>query len=268
MKMINRLQTDILFGLSRYGFLAVSQFHLLTGKSVGYIREMLGSLKRKGFVKSYRVEVAHKVRAENIYYLTEQAKEFLIAHKNAFEADIKLPIGTPLVVRDYFHRYHTISVQIAIYQHFEKQGLLMDSFWTYFDKTGNARSKTLTAKCRIDLEGKAFFIPDCILTTPDNIYLIEMYCDKDSKRILNSLATHAKAISLGTPAKKFDMQVNPHVLAVFEHSGIKDAVIQRLEKITGFQSVQSLYYFASLEDVKADCSSAWKTITKETLVFT
>lgn len=266
---INRIQADLLEHIGRFGFLAVSQCVLLTGKSTGYLREMLGSLSRRGYLKSYRVEVAHKVRAENIYYLTEVAKEFLLSHKNVFADDIKLPVGTPVVVRDYFHRYHFVSVHIALYQHLQGKGISIDSFLTYFDRVGAARKGTLTAKTKIPLDdkGKETFIPDGVMIAGSRLYLIEMFCDKDTKRILATLATHARAISSGTPGKVFDMEMNPIVLSVFENEGTKNAVIKRLSAIPNFQPLKGLYFFATLETLKQSCRTAFQTITEDTLVF-
>lgn len=265
--LINRIQADLMEYIGRFGFLAVSQCVFLTGKTRGYIREMLGSLSSRGYVKSYRVEVAHKVRAENIYYLTSLAKEFLLSHKNIFADDIKLPIGTPVVVRDYFHRYHFVSVHIALYHHLMAKGINIDTFLTYFDKTGAARKGTLTAKTTIPLEGRASFIPDGIMIAGNKLYLIEMFSDKDAKRIINTLATHAGAIGLGTPGKTFDMPVNPIVLSVFENAGTKRAVIKRLAANPHFQPLKGLYFFASLDDVIKNVGQAFHTITNETLVF-
>lgn len=267
MAIINNIQAELLEALGRYGFLAVTHCRVLTGKSVGYLREMLGSLKSRKFINSYCVKVTHKIRAENIYYLTEKGKEFLLVHAKVFADDIKLPIGTPLAVRDYFHRHHFISCQIALYQHLGSLKIPVECFYTYFDKTGSARKSSLTAKSKIPLRGKAFYIPDGILKTSRKLYLIEMYADKDSKRILKSLGTHAEAIALGTPGKTFGIEVNPYVLAVFEYTGIKEAVIKRLRDMEGFKSLQDLYYFASLEEVKNDPADAWKTINNETIKF-
>ena len=268
MELLNNIQGEILEHLGRFGFLAVSQFRMLTGKSVGYLREMLGSLSRRGYIKSYRVEVTHKVRAENIYYLTGLGKEFLLAHKNVFADDIKLPVGTPLVVRDYFHRYHFVSVHISIYHYLKAYHIPLSFFLTYFDKTGSVKKGNLTAKTRIPLEGQGFFIPDGIFKTDSSLYLLEMYCDKDTKRILNSLAAHARAIALGTPAMSFGMgKTNPYVLAVFAHDGIRQAVIKRLQHNENFTPMSKLFFFASLEDVQKDCGNAWQTINGERLMF-
>lgn len=265
--LINRIQSDLMEYIGRFGFLAVSQCVFLTGKTRGYIREMLGSLSSRGYVKSYRVEVAHKVRAENIYYLTSLAKEFLLSHKNIFADDIKLPIGTPVVVRDYFHRYHFVSVHIALYHHLMAKGIPIDTFLTYFDKTGAARKGTLTAKTVIPLEGKASFIPDGIMIASGKLYLIEMFSDRDTKRIINTLATHASAIALGTPGKTFAMGVNPIILSVYENTGTMTAVIKRLASNPHFQPLKGLYFFASLEAVKANVGKAFIDINSSSLGF-
>lgn len=266
--LLNRIQSDLLEYIGRFHFLAVSQCVLLTGKSKGYVREMLGKLSGRGYLKSYRVEVAHKVRAENIYYLTSLAKDFLLSHKNVFAEDIKLPVGTPVVVRDYFHRYHFVSVHIALYQYLQAKGITIDTFLTYFDKVGAARKGTLTAKSTIPLEGKVSYIPDGIMIAGGRLYLIEVFADRDTKRIINSLATHARAISLGSPGKTFDMSVNPIILSVCEHTGTLNAVIKRLSGDPNFQPLKGLYFFASLEEVKRNCGEAFKSIDEETLVFT
>lgn len=270
MDMINNTQALILEHIGRFSFVAISQLEVLTGKSRSYLRELIGKLSRWGYVKSYCVKVSHRVRAENIFYLTEAGKEFLRSHKHVFADDIKLPVGTPLVVRDYFHRYHFVSVHISLYQHLLAKGISMDCFLAYFDKGGAARKGTLTAKTKIPLDdkGKETFIPDGVLIAGGKLYLIEMFCDKDTKRIISSLATHARAISIGTPGKIFDMPMNPIILSVFEHEGIKDAVMKRLATNRDFQPLKGLYFFASLDDAKDNPSEAWKTIDNQVMRFT
>ena len=268
MELINNMQADILEHLGRFGFLAVSQFHVLTGKSVGYIREMLGGLKRKGYISSYRIEVSYKVRAENIYFLTSQGKEFLLSHKNVFAYDIKLPIAkNPVVTKDYWHRLSFITLHIHLYKYLLKQDMPLKGFYAYFDKIGNVKAGTLTAKTKIPLAKGAAYIPDGVMLTDTRLYLLEMYCDKDTKRIINQLALHAQAITLATPAKTFGVQDDPLVLSVFAHASIKQAVVKRLTTNEGFIPISHLYFFATLEDVKKDIGTAFTTIHNNTLQF-
>jgi DNA-binding MarR family transcriptional regulator len=266
MELINNLQADILEHLGRFGFLAVSQFRVLTGKSVGYIREMLGSLSRRGFIRSYRVEISYQIRAENIYFLTPLAAEFLQAHKNAFANNLKYPIGkSPVVTKDYFHRLGFITLQIYLSKYLEANAIPLLLFYAYFDKTGSVKAGNLTAKTRIPLGKGQFYIPDGVLKTAERLYLIEMYCDKDTKRIINQLAQHAKAIALGTPAKAFEMLDNPIVLSVFKHDSIRQAVIKRLQQFEAFAPMSKLFFFASLAQVESDIGSAFRNINNNPL---
>lgn len=269
MLLINTIQADILEHLGRFGFLAVSQFHALTGKSVGYIREMLGSLKRRGYIASYRIEISYKIRAENIYFLTPLGKEFLLSHKQVFADDIKLPIAkNPVVTKDYWHRLSFITLHIHLYKCCLAHGIELKTFYSYFDKVGSVKAGTLTAKTKIPLQKGSSYIPDGVMIAGERLYLLEMYCDKDTKRIINQLAQHAQAITLATPAKTFGIQDDPLVLSVFAHASIKQAVIKRLAANDGFTPVSHLYFFATLKDVQTDMTTAFTTIQGKQLLLT
>lgn len=268
-ELINNIQAEILEHLGRFGFLAVSQLQRLTGMSAGYIREMTGSLKRRGYISSYRIEVSYRVRAENINFLTIQGKEFLLSHKNVFADDIKLPIAkNPVVTKDFWHRFHFVSLHGELWLYCRSHGIELRSFATYFDKVGNAKDKTLTAKTKIPLTKGRFYIPDGVMITGSRLYLLELYADKDTKRIINQLGLHAQAITLATPAQTFGIQDDPLVLAVFVHAGIKKAVINRLNQNEGFAPLRHLYFFATIEEVQKDIATAFTTIDNKTLSIT
>jgi len=241
---------------------------MLTGrKSTSYIREMLGTLSKNGYVRSFRNAISHAVHTENMYVNTPRAVEFLVSHKNIFPDDIKTTTTTA-VVKDFFHRYNTVTVSIKLWQFLTAQAIPVRLMSSYFDKVGNPKKGTLVAKTAIPIGDGKMLIPDIVFKTDKALYLIEMYCDKDTKRIINQLSLHAKAIALGTPAEKFDMpKTNPIVVAIFEHPGIKEAVIKRLAENKGFQSIAHLYFFATLEDVKNNIHGACTSITGITLMF-
>lgn len=269
MELINNIQSDMLAYLGRFGFLAVSQFHLLTGKSVGYIREMLGSLARRKYINSYRVEISYKVRAENIYFLLPLGQEFLVSHKNVFVDEIKLPVAkNPVVTKDYFHRFAFITVHIYLYKYLLAQNIPLVSFASYFDKTGSIKAGNLIAKTTIPLGKEGMLIPDGVMIASNRMFLIEMYCDKDTKRIINQLALHARAITIGAPAKALGIPDNPFVLSVFAHAGIKAAVIKRLTNNERFAAVSHLYFFATLDEVKTNVGTAFTTIHNQPLMIT
>jgi hypothetical protein len=73
--------------------------------------------------------------------------------------------------------------------------------------------------------------------------------------------------TLGTAGKKFDLQMNPLILSVFEFEGSKQAVIKRLATNPKFAPVSNFFFFASLEEVKENCAAAWKDIHNNILNF-
>lgn len=264
MELVNDIQADILEHLARFTFLSISQLKSLTGMSLQYVREQVAILGQKKYVKSYHVEVA-KVRAENIFYLTSSAKILLLENNKVFAHDIKLPIGVPLVVRDYHHRKHFVDLHISFYNYCKKQDITILTFLTYFDKAGNnRRDGNLESLTKISIGDDMFFMPDGIAITEQGdtqtLYLLEMYNGKDTIRTIAQLAKHAKAISLGSASKKYDIQANPFVLSVFEFESSKQAVIKRLQTNERFKVMSKLFFFASLDDVKRDFGNAWKDI--------
>lgn len=270
MILINNIQADILENLGKFAFLTVSQFQHLTGKSLSYLREQLAILTQRKYIKSYHIE--RPGRAENIYYLTTSGRDVLLQHDKAFPDEIRLPVGVPLVVRDYQHRKNFIDLHIALYKQMQAYEISMLAFLTYFDKQGNNRTDhNLESKTKISLGNDLFFMPDGIMITQqDNntvLYLLEMYNGKDTLRTLQQLAKHVKAIALGTASQKFDIKSNPIVLCAFEYDSSKIAVIKRLKQNERFTNMRSLFFFATLEQVQKDCSTAWKNIDEIVLVF-
>lgn len=267
MAFLNSLQCDMIEYLNTYGYLCGSHFQMLTGKSPGYIREMLGGLRRKGYVRSFRNAISNAVHTENMYVNTPLAIEFLTSHKNTFLDEIKT-ITTASVVKDFFHRYNSVSVSIQLRKCLIAREIPVRLMLSYFDKQGLPKKGTLVARTAIPIGDQKTIIPDIVFKTDSALYLIEMYCDKDTNRIINQLSGHAKAISLGSPAATFDLpKTNPYVMAVFQHPGIMLSVKKRLEGMEHFKPLAHLYFFAKLEDVLKDCGNAWQIITGENLVF-
>ncbi|MBX9702533.1 MAG: replication-relaxation family protein [Silvanigrellaceae bacterium] len=268
MELINNIQAEVLENLGRFKFLTTSQIKKITGKSISYVREQLSSLSQRNYIKAYQVE--KYINAENMYYLSERGKEVILSHNKSFSDDIKLPIGVPLVVRDFQHRKNFIDIHIALYHYLTEREIYIEKFYAYFDKTGNNRTAhNLEAKTKISLGGDEFFIPDGVMITDNdrdkNLYLIEMYNGKDTIRTLQQLAKHSKAIALGTPAYRFNIHKNPIVLCVFEHQSSKDAVVKRLQANERFTPVSEFFYFASLEDLEKDFGTAWYNLRDKIL---
>lgn len=261
MKIISDTQSTILNLLGRFKFLTVSQMQPLIDKSTGYIRIQLADLSKNGFIKCFQLSKTFKT--EGMYYLTEGGKELILQHTKTFDTDLKLPIGQPLLVKDYTHRKNMISLTIALYYHITGLGITIIEMMSYFDKQGdNRKSGNLEARTKIPI-GNGFFIPDGIMLTEHEnskaIYFLEMYCDASSTRCIEQIQKHVLAIAEGSPAAKFGIKVNPIVLACFEHEGVKNKVIEKL-KNEAFAPFAGLFYFTTIEDVKTNCANAWQNI--------
>lgn len=272
--LINNIQATILEQLAVYQYLSVSQLQVLTKKSLSYLREQLAILRQRKYIGAYTVTVTAKVRAESIYHLSPVGVEFL-QNEKAFIGSINYPKGSSvLVVKDYMHRLAFQWLQIYTRLHLEQESIKLVDFTTYFDKTGNNRKdKNLEAKTKIVLNKDTgqFYIPDGIMLTEKNektmLYLIEHFADKNTIRIINTIATHAKIIANGNASRKYNVQSNPVILCCFTHSSIRQAVIKRLLANEHFKPVSPLFFFASLDEVKENFGQAWHTITNEKLVF-
>jgi DNA-binding MarR family transcriptional regulator len=270
MELINNIQSDILENLGRFAYLTVSQLQRLTGKSLSYLREQLANLSQRKYIKSYHIE--RPGRAENIYYLMESGKEILLHHEKVFADGIRMPVGVPLVVRDYQHRKNFIDMHIALYHHIQALDIAMPVFLTYFDKQGNNRTAhNLESKTKISLGSDLFFMPDGIMVTQygnsKTLYLLEMYNGKDTLRTLQQLAKHAKTIALGTASQKFGIQSNPFILCAFEYESSKIAVVKRLQQNERFAAMSELFFFAALETIQNNCANAFENIHKKPLCF-
>lgn len=185
MVVVNNIQADILDMLAKYKFLTNSQLSRVTGKSIGYIREQVAHLVKRGYIKAYHLEKA--TRTEHVQYLSEAGKQVLLQNHKVFADDIKIPIGVPLVVRDYQHRKNFIDVQISTFTYAEKNNISIEAFHAYYDKVGNNRTAgNLEAKTKILLWGNDFYMPDGVMITDSKgdkeMLLIEMYNGKDTGR--------------------------------------------------------------------------------------
>jgi hypothetical protein len=206
-----------------------------------------------------------------MYYLTEKGKDIIVSHEKIFAEDIQLPVGVPLVVKDFQHRKNFTDIHIALFQYLQGKEVQIHKFYAYFDKVGNNRTAhNLESKTKISLGENQFFMPDGVMITIDetenkNLYLIEMYNGKDTIRTLQQLAKHSKAIALGTPAQKFEIQKNPTILCVFEYESSKQAVIKRLQSNERFVPVADFFFFVSLEDLQKEFANSWYNLKEKAL---
>jgi|SRR5579871_1624629 len=272
MDKLNNTHCKLLSEISVYHFCTVTHFHMITGLSVNYIRECLSDLKRKKYVHTFIVVVTHKVRAEAFHYLSKKGADFLTTYKGVMPDSLHIPIGTVKVSGDYFHRYHYTTFCILFRQYAEKNGVQIDFMHSYFSKSGSAKARNLQAATQIPLyqKGKGYYVPDGVIRTANNLFIVEVYNDHSLTRIVNSLSTSSIAISNSTPGLTFGVAANPKVLAVFTHTMTMKHVVQKLQHTEGFTAnMASLFFFASLEELQVgNIGNAFSTIHGTQLLIT
>lgn len=249
---------NILLSLAEYKFLTVSQ---LTKLGVMNHRRNVSNktkeLRDRGFINSIVYGFVPKYgKIENVNYLTNKGKKVLMEGLGLEEQEIKIPIGrNNHFFKDYYHRKNTIDFQIQLVQSAEEFNYEVLFFDTYFDKLGNNRkSADLRAKTRADLK-EGYIIPDAatMIEFSDGtkeLFLIEVYMGKDTKRDVNQLKKHVNAIELGTVNEKYNYSKPYRVLSVFEHKSIMESVMSRLSGDEYFTNMVHHFFFKTIEDIQ------------------
>lgn len=272
---LNDTQTKLLEYISFFGYLSVVQAQGLVGLSNSYVRQCLALLKDKKLLNSYHVQITRKIRAEDIYFLTQAGKECLLTHGKVLDERIRMPATASFsLIRDYEHRRAFTDLFISAYRYFKDSKIELVEFITYYDKVGNQRrDQNLESKTKLVMDSGQHVIPDGIMITEldktKTLYLIEQFCDiGNTKRILESLGNHARLIGSGIAAKKHGLQTNPIVLSSFTYPQVKDAVIRRLQANENFKPPMStLFHFNTLEQVKESFGKGWVDIHSNPLIF-
>lgn len=237
-RIITPTQTKILTQLAHYKFLTISQ---MVGLGVASQRSNLytaiSSIRdtRRALVKEIKFGTdPQKGRLESFYHLTRTGKASLIESGILEEEQILLPKGTStLFSNDYEHRKITIDCHIACAQACEQEGIEVIQFDRYFDKTGNNRSgKNLKAKTSITYPGGYIIADGSFLIAKNGVsrlYALEVYNDRNTKRIIGQLRKHIKGIQESSLCGHFGIEKGHRVCCVFSYDGIMRQVMERFE---------------------------------------
>ena len=255
------VRDKILLALAAYKFLTPSQMvQLSIASDVSYIRkkakEGWGKPRPTIGIRRFPND-PDRGGTENFYFLTKYGLRALMEEFDLEENEILYLPGSKAKFGLYWHRKHTIYLQILLDQRAANNGIGVSFFFRDFDKNGNNRTgKNLESKTKIPLAGKQFFIPDGIFQlegtpTPHKkeLYLFEMYNGDDTKRVVQQLKKHGQAIGLGTPSIKFGLHKAHRVLAVFEKEGNMKAVLKRVSQMPYFSQISDYFLFKSLEEL-------------------
>lgn len=215
-------------------------------------------------------------KLESVHYLTKQGEAFLVEEMGFHPNEIRRPTGT-LFFEDYHHRINTIWLQVQLLkEELEGNGTILH--WSsYFDKQGSNRTPSKygasQAQTKIQYQKDRFLIADAVCYWEDfidskkKLFALEMYQDKDTKRIIKSLLQHAQAMAAGTLSEQFFKNKEDRkpyqVLAVFNHESTMEAVWSRIrteyeKELSGFNGY---FLFKTIDQLfRGDFSSDWHTL--------
>ena len=257
-------QEKILQSLAEFKFLTVTQFIKL-GVSTQKTN-LSNSLKplvqtRRPFVGRMDFGVHPRTgRYEYMYYLKNRGKKLLMENGYS-EHDIKIPKGTGvLFTSDYYHRKFTIDCHIQCMIESNSNGVDVIDFHRYFDKVGSQRQGgTLKAKTYIDYTS-GYIISDAsaLLTKKEisRLYAIEVYNDKNTKRILEQLQKHRMGINQSALCENYNIKKGHRVLSIFTHEGIMESV---RSKFNG-GSDSNMFLFKSYNEVIKSFLLGWSDL--------
>lgn len=265
--LFNETQTEILLALSRFKFLTTSQIQKVVPREIAWLRKQIVLIanRESALIEKLNFGFHPKYgKLENVFYLTPIGKELLCQTLNIEREAVKMPIGnSTLFFKDYTHRRNTIDIHVHLYLWTRTTDFEIDFFDTYFDKIGNnRRDKNLQAKNKISLTNDDYLIPDGVTVISNSetsfLYLVEMYDGKDTKRVIEQLHKHAKAIALGTPSLKYGFKKSNRVLCVFEFESNMKAVLSRIRYDPTFSAMTNHFLFTTLEALKkGDFTEGW-----------
>lgn len=257
MNRIGHAQERILFALAKYKYLTVSQM-----RDIGILKDRRNIARKVKELRDQKLVQSTVFgffpgigKVDNVNFLGPKAKA-LLQEFGLEDEEIRIPIGRQHYTNDYFHRRYTIDFHILVSQWAEVEGANILFFDTYFDKTGNNRKgKNLRAKTKIDLAGDKYIIPDavCKIELPDfthQLFLLEIHNGKDSLRIFNQLKKHIYVLSTGATNEKYEYGQAYHILCVFEHESIMQALMKRMQQANDFMYTTEHFLFKPLSHLK------------------
>lgn len=213
-------------------------------------------------------------RLENIYYLTKHGAEFLIENLNYSPESIYYPKNiTSLYQADYFHRKNTVYFNIHFQNWLECNNYDLEFANYYFDRTGSNKDpqNPLKSKNKIMLDNENFIIPDFIakFKNPERsfLFLAEVHHGKTTKRAIEQIVTHAKALNSGKPQHLFDYQKAIRIYYVLELPEYKKFLLDRLQNINGLEKFNNHFLFKTIKEMQADFWGGWEKMNGEKCNF-
>ena len=264
---------QVLESLHTYKFLATPQFVRLgiNGHEQSVQRTLRRFRDKNRFPRLYVDKkefgfVAGVGNLHSVYYLTRHGAAILADYYRADIADINFPRGEPNFSKDYFHRWCTVDIHIALWEWAARSGARIEFVHTYFDHTGSNRARRIKDRLRprtkIDLADDSL-VPDMIYLATLNsgekyLAVVEVHNGRDSGRFLRQMVPHAQALAEGAVAETYGLTTNNRVRWVFEHANTMNASIQRIRQDKRFAPLRHLIDFNTIENVREDFTRGWQ----------
>lgn len=186
-------------------------------------------------------------KVEDIYYLKQKGKKYLIREHWLPEVDVNLPIGWRIFSSDYFHRIETIRIRIDLEQDLERKGYQILFYDQYFAGKKVEWKRGREAATKIATE-RGYL-------KADSIFLIQAPCGKQSlfcleyhnghevKRIEQQMRAHVEAMKIGSPSVKYDLDIWNRVINIFKNEQVMRTLKERMEHDIYFQNMMDRFVF-------------------------
>ena len=275
---------DLLEWLAIYKYLTSSLLQVLgyyknkgdITKSIKPLLELKKPLVKK-IVMGFQPGVG---RLDDLYFLTNYGKRFLIDDLHYTEDMIKIPRSRSIVPKkDYAHKVSMISFYIRMNMWLEQHNGVVDFLNYDFDKIGNNRNSnttsTVTSINKINLKDidrdHKNFIPDIItkfnVNDRDYLFLFEQHNGTSSKRLLEQLQTHLIALTSTVVCDKYSFNKSHRVVVVCELENVKLSVIKKLQANKEFEKFHKFFIFKTNDELEKDFFNNWMQIDEKQVTF-
>lgn len=271
------LQQQTLFALGRFKFLTAFQISRIVDYIPNSVNRSIKSLP-DGLVDYHDFGVISGIgKIPRLYFLKPKGADLL---EEMGAEHIRFPKARVILApHSYAHRVGLVDIQIAFELFLERKEMDLNFFEVDFDvvgrNRGNGVNRTQLTKIYISDDEEDFIIPDLVFSYENHegqtpFYLGEFHRGKDAGRFMRQLWQYVRALQAGSPTEKYKDRVGerrPRILCVFELQSTRNAVARRVLQEDRFAELRSGLLFATIEDVKKDFETAFKTLENEQFRF-
>lgn len=254
--------------LARYKFLSVSQcIDLWYPRSKQTLYRNLRDLKELSYIgaMSYKYSPS-KGKLEDMHYLQNRWKKYLQDKLGIEESKLLIPKSHKGFYEDYMHRKRTIQCQIIIDLKCDSLSFLRFDFYHYFEsqKLPNKKYRQKATKL---IMGDSYIIPDSILLhtawNKQLLFCLEVHNGHRVARIEKQLKQYAQVLASGAASIKYNVEVNPYILVVFEHQSTLQTTLERMNHDEYYTHLKTYYLMKTYDDFVKNPCDHWVNLNWE-----